>query len=730
MAIFIPSLGLVLGAEPIQVDVTTAKTTKELVTLIETARLNNPGLPLEIVFGKQTIALDADTTLASISLDNGILRGVKEGDTIQTIIQGSGTPESRKPLFGLSDTLATSVSNIHFDSIVSSSGSSGILFNLSGKKALSLDNTLFTGNGIRISEPVITSITGGLINQGVYNGTQKLKISNSQFRNNVIDISVTNGSIRGGVVASSNASGLVETTINNVVFDGNKVKVRQTAATGYAVDGGALSSSATGIENSTFTNNSIFVVGTEAISENTLGRVVGGALALYDDVRRPVNQRPYVKNTDFRGNSAVLVFNYQEQTMNGGAYGGAVYGGGFYTDCSFYDNYAGGSAFIQSGGGAIYATEMDTYSGYVSLEVSAVNKDVVFSGNRAGVIVDAEGNIQAGSGYANAITVTPRSPFMATARTDSTLSLSAKTGKSVTLYDTIVFAACQDMGSFKATLKFNENSADTTTDFGGTVVFSGEKYKNSGNVDDVTSRVSSRADMVQYKGTLVIKEGAILGAVDKEELTWGVVPAGTKIGAKSFTMKQGTLEMITQGHLMATTVILTQRASEGSVINDAGDYTNTTLRIGSGSQLTAQSVTVTGGITLDIKPFLADHDSGLIVNAGTIDMAGPLAIADEGFYNSSYWASQQAFLVFDLTNMNPDNIKGEFSDVISVATGNSRVEDGVVHKGTWSQRWEDFNNDGKNDKLYAVWTPDAVPEPASATLGLLGLAALLIRRRR
>jgi len=183
--------------------------------------------------------------------------------------------------------------------------------------------------------------TDGKVMGGAVFTDKKLYNVIGDFKNNKA-IS-TNNEAYGGAIYNA---GTVELTVSGSKFESN-------SASGTRALGGAVYlhyNKGMTLTDTKFENNSV---------TGTTGDALGGAAyALYT-----MN----VNNSDFNGNKAT--------TQSGAARGGALYnnnGGTVLTDSSFTNNSVTGAT---AEGGAIYLNS--------NIAINAVNKDVVFSGNKA-----------------------------------------------------------------------------------------------------------------------------------------------------------------------------------------------------------------------------------------------------------------------------------------------------------------------------------------------------------
>ena len=706
---FVASLGVSsltsLSAATVVLKFDETATWESIQQRIEEERLKDPDVVLEVELPAGVLSHEEGGLAFLTSLSGDTFKGVKNAEgKILTVLEGQGKAGDSVGINNLGGYVT--LSDMVFKNFVNKSSMQGSA--ISGSPSGSFfKNVQFIGNGLETTSS--STVYGGVISSG--DRRLPTMIDSCLFEGNFVSAnSATNLTIRSAVLEVHNSTGSPELSkISNTTFRNNTIEGISVSSAFLA--GAALDNNGGNLENNVFENNGIF-----GKTEGDYTASYGGALYMKCDFS--LKDGGIIRNSSFSGNFVKAYAKTEGGEFGPRAHGGAAYGMMRVIDSDFTNNYAAAGKADQAKGGAIFITDVTDFVGEMLLDVSADTKDSVFSGNKMGLVIDEAGNIL-NEGVANAIYISPRdSNFDKVATRSSVINFSAKEGRSVYFYDPVVMETNRDMGIRTATMNFNGGLTTDVTpvDYEGRIVFSGKDFLNAG-AENRTSRISKNVDMVQHGGSLVISDKAVVGAVLEHERV-----GASEVGAKSFTMKKGTLEIVKEGHLLASTVIITDNA--------AGNAATSTLRIGSGAQLSAGIVHIDRGVTLDLAPFLAKHDSGLRVTADTMTLGGTLAIGDTGFYNSAYWGSDHEFLVFALEGETQNGVTGTFEGIISTATQKSKVE-GFAYNGEWLQVWKDTNNDGTNDELYAVWkASNPIPEPASATLGLLGLAALMMRRRR
>lgn len=234
-----------------------------------------------------------------------------------------------------------------------------------------LKNVVFKNNSITSKNA--TTAYGG----GVYTSSSDVTIENSIFEGNSIDNQADTSLVPsqyftdtagGAIYQAASSNGTV--TIRNSVFESNKVD-----SNNYSMGGAIANKSATGypstkhlnIYNSTFNNNQANSTADEDMSGMELGAAGG---AIYNNNYNVLN----VEDSSFTNNSVSTASSSSEKLFGGGAVYNEQYAISTFVDTTFENNTAIGQA---ASGGAIFNNE-----GQVN--IIAKNKDVVFSGNKAG----------------------------------------------------------------------------------------------------------------------------------------------------------------------------------------------------------------------------------------------------------------------------------------------------------------------------------------------------------
>ncbi len=486
------------------------------------------------------------------------------------------------------------------------------------------------------------------------------------------------------------------------LFEGNYAEARSTSNSAYATYG-ALSYQGI-VEQCIFRENYVHAVSAtgQASAEGGAMYNFGGYSLLYQNGYGAVNNCLFERN-----------YASAESERISEARGGAVYGIPSLRDCDFYDNYTMAATISQGGAVFVNGTYGDGMQGFL-LEVSAIDKDSVFRGNRMGVTRVDPVTGKPLDGIANAIYTFPQTYNLDTGiytytYTDSLVNFKAQAGRSIYFYDPVVL----QVGMYETRpcdQRFDLNKPDGDSDsYEGRIVFTGEDFAATDNPENWTSRLYYGMDMHLYGGSLVIRDKAIVGAPYLLDDSYDI-PADSdydrEIGPKSFTMDKGTLEITGNGQLLAREVVID------------GGHELTTFRTGTGAQLTARSIDLSGGVSFDFSPFLDNHDSGLRLSAGTVSLGGIMGITDTlDYYTDRRWASSQEYLALSFTGEAAGSLEGsDFTDILTHATGSAVIDSPYTYKGYWSKVWKDTDGDGINDELYAVWTPTGVIEEVAPEL--------------
>lgn len=622
---------------------------------------------------------------------------------------------------------------------------------------------------------------GGIVtwNQMVFANTSALSLTGSEIR---LSGATSNGSFN--VINDTGATG-TRSIANDLVFTG----VNSTTAIGVgnitarlqinAGTGGLTLGNVTSNGGGLANDANLFLRGTAGNSVVNGTLTVDGQLGKGDAGTWTLN-----------GNNSlgwVFINNGTLRAGNDGAFGsGAIYlgtGGGTTTLASADNNsrsFANGLNFSigvimgQTSGG----TGALSFSGGVNLNTAqrtiTTNVDTTFSG-----VVTGTGGGIAKDGAATLTLSNANSHTGVTSINAGTLALGndaafgtsqirlgggtiASADSSARTFSTgkqIDFAGSSTFGTASTgNLKFNDtvnlgNSFDkiatvnnAVTEFAGVISDGGDTTKKltkagTGNLILSGNNTYSRQTTVS-SGTLTAGHVSAFGT-GVVTVNGGTLNTGNYAVANAITLSGGTLT----GTASTSTVTVTANASIfgtfAGMVNTGTDPAraiNTTGGL-TVSNLTGQAafsgglVTVTGQHNPGNSPGSQSFANGLAYGNGanvTIEIAANGSAADQvsvigdlgigsnvqlaitlfgaADYGNSFWDSDHAFDLFTYTGV----IDGSFSNISLSGLGDGSGE------GSWSTTTG-------SGKLSAVWT--AVPEPATALLGGLGLLVLLRRRR-
>ncbi len=261
--------------------------------------------------------------------------------------------------------------------------------------------------------------------------------------------------------------------------------------------------------------------------------------------------------------------------------------------------------------------------------------------------------------------------------------ISAKTGGSVVFYDAILTESAGSRASYELNADYTDANG-ATQKAGGTITFSGKYVEDDlaafdGAVRKGTESLTSTlaANTTLHNGTLSIEDKAIL---QTKNLT---INSGAQL-----TLLEGTCETLTGGALLF---------KENSFMAASGCNT-----------LSAQSITFEENTTLTLTLGEINQDNALIslstssvsFSLGTIDFVGIDTLAEGQYLVLTLNESELSAMNWDTDGL---TVKG-------LTAGDSLV-------------WNDSGT-----ALYL--NHQLIPEPATATLSLLALAGLVVRRRR
>lgn len=261
--------------------------------------------------------------------------------------------------------------------------------------------------------------------------------------------------------------------------------------------------------------------------------------------------------------------------------------------------------------------------------------------------------------------------------------ISAKTGGSVVFYDAILTESAGSKASYELNADYTDANG-AAQKAGGTITFSGKYVQQdlaafTDAVGDASGSLTSTlvANTTLHNGTLSIQDKAIL---QTKNLTIN--------GGAQLTLQDGTCEMLAGGALLF---------KENSIVSASGCNT-----------LSAQTITFEENSTFSLTLGEINKDNALIslstsnvsFTLGTIDFIGIDGLSEGKYLIFSLTESQLSSMNWDTSGL---TVKG-------LSEGDSFV---------WNE---------SRTALYL--NHQVVPEPTTATLSLLALAALAARRRR
>lgn len=482
-------------------------------------------------------------------------------------------------------------------------------------------------------------------------------------------ISIFGGAAIVSVVGEAN----INNNKSNVVFSGNTVNTKNRMVLGGAlvniVGGISISDNGGTVE---FINNS-------ATTEGNLAR--GGAVATGADMAVQIDSglEGAEASVKLEGNGGVSFSGNKVSAENGEAKGGAIYSShdviisGNKGDVSFSGNGAIGAT---AQGGAIYAAR----------DLSIVNNsgDVTFRGNY----------VKNGDSYQlNSIHIN-----------SGKVELAAADGTSMTFHDSIY------VGEGEAAIALNsfsdaEGNAQTST---GDIIFSGattEADLKAAKGTDVTAEeiAASRTSEIKRNvsvdgGSLQVKDAAVL-KINALSVAQG---AGLHVGAGSSLEAADGIKLATGAALNLTGV---KAATSFNMVEAAAPLANveTTVATINGDVL------LNDGVTITIDGAYADLQGHNLTLTNTADAVYTFNLNE----SLAHIEGDKAYFVL-FTNAKL-TLEGALSDI------------DFTHNLSYSDVAMGY--DEGTGTLF-VSAPVSIPEPATATLSLLALAALAARRRR
>jgi len=256
-------------------------------------------------------------------------------------------------------------------------------------------------------------------------------------------------------------------------------------------------------------------------------------------------------------------------------------------------------------------------------------------------------------------------------------------------------------GSANLTLSGSGGYTGGTTVNAGTLTVANDSALGSGNVN----LNGGKLDLGGYAvgNNIVLAGGTLIGSSGYTGTlsgTSGRLEAGTD-ASKVYNIAAGGLtltELVGQGTFSGGMVTVTGTYGPGNSIGTQTFNNGLTLNGGTtleiaGNGLSSDKINVTGGLILG-----ADSSLSLTM-FGSVD------------YSAVFWDSDHSF-----TLISTDSLTGDFKEVDLSGLG-------TTGEGSWTAGWN-----GNDFELN--WTANAIPEPSSLGLFGLGLAGMLLRRRR
>lgn len=427
----------------------------------------------------------------------------------------------------------------------------------------------------------------------------------------------------------------------------------------------------------------------------------------------------------FVGNSAVA--EYVSYYAPYKAYGGSIYSSDKLIinnngNVEFIKNYARASNSRSTPvalGGAIYS------SGSISI---VGNESVIF-----------EKNYEAAKNYRL------RSIYMATNSSDDNLSLAAKTGGHITIFDSVYMSNYTG-----AIVSFNANYEDSQGSIqkaNGDIIFSGKyteehlkeiKGSTAATSTEITnSRTSELLNTVNlYGGTLRVEDKAVLkthdlNVVSGSNATMKVTNATVNAGSYNVTVGgSGRLEISsTDGSSTLTAKnIYIEKDGTLSVINTVSPDEVITLAASETVSIYNEKLggIINGNVDLSAGSTYQADGAHLSVKNGTLTFN---ATSNEKInlvltLQAQYETDSQVLLFTDINTVEfiLDNTKADIKDKSVILNAAD------YFCGDWINENTELIYDGSS--VYVTGVNQVIPEPATATLSLLALAALVARRRR
>lgn len=581
-----------------------------------------------------------------------------------------------------------------------------------GEEGRGNGNVTFSGNSIINSSDRPNYVQGGAIEAN--NGVSISYNENVSFIGNFVnnEDSVDGFPARGGAIYSE---GFVEISNNTgkVLFQNNKAEGCDMGATGGAIHSQgsvALFGNKDGIS---FEGNQ-----TRGLSSLSAGAAINIQMYnsnIYDVLIGLNGDVSFSNNTSL--NDSGLIFGGAIQNVGGTTH--ISYNNG---DVTFTDNGTGVQNEGVALGGAILTA---------GLSIVGNAGDVTFAGNFESCVGDSQYELYSPGG------TFLRSIFVY----DGRFELAAEEGKSITFYDSIYVAANNEMAVLNGYGDaLNDGNVKVST---GDIIFSGarteqdlatvQEYLKSQNFEAAASNVQAsrtsviERDVLLAAGSLQVKDGAVLrvGTMDGTKGNMLYLIDGQREGANLGIAYP-------EGHMPELVVSAGSRIEAGSITFDS----NTVFTV------TGASSSIEYAATFSVR------EAALVaeLQADTVTLTGGMTYTQEGAYTLMVGDSNK--LIIDVSNglaftLNLDAsvayTEGEMTYFV-LFTGVEMPPE-LVGADSWDQVGVNYNLGGNytaptmgydeaTGTLYVSAKSSTIPEPTTATLSLLALAALAARRRR
>ena len=321
------------------------------------------------------------------------------------------------------------------------------------------------------------------------------------------------------------------------------------------------------------------------------------------------------------------------------------------------------------------------------------------------------------------------------------MTLSAKTGGNITFYDSVYSSGATYFNSDYTDADGNTQSAD------GDVIFSGkyaEQHLNEILAANNENRTATAKEILNsqtstFGGTIYLQNGSL-------QIVDGAV---LKVNGNTVSIEEGSNATlaVSDAELVATNATIEVGASATLQLSNGASVTADEINIAAGATLAIGDIAVT---TSAIDSMVAAYRiSSLNVINGDLTFAAGSTLVTDGSGISMTEGSVLTFnatskgekinLVFTLgTEYGEDGLVQLFSnvDIVKFLMDGKEVDTSTTllasdfFTGASINDSTTLHYDSANKVVYLQGVSNAVPEPTTATLSLLALAALAMRRRR